>query len=48
MLQKVDRGAADSAVRWSGSMTEFLDSLEPSPKDDWVRHALGQPSNRSN
>jgi hypothetical protein len=47
MLQKVDHGAADSEVHWTGSMTKFLNSLEPSPKDDWVRHALGEPSKRT-
>jgi hypothetical protein len=45
MSQKVNDGAAKSAVEhWNGSLPEFLDQLEPSPKDDWVRHALGVPA----
>jgi hypothetical protein len=40
--EKVSDRATDGAVHsWTGSRTEFLNALEPSPKDDWVRHALG-------
>jgi hypothetical protein len=43
--QNVSDGAANSAVhRWTGSLAEFLDALDPSPNDDWVRHALGVPA----
>lgn len=29
---------------WDGSRTEFLASLDPGSKHDWVRTALGEPS----
>ena len=45
MSQKVSDGTASAVERWNGSLTEFLQGLEPSPKDDWVRHALGVPTN---
>ena len=45
MSQKVIDGTGSHAVHsWNGSLQQFLDSLDPGPKHDWVRHALGQPS----
>ena len=41
----VAAGAAKHArYSWDGSMTDFLASLDPGSKDDWVRVALGQPT----
>lgn len=41
----VAAGAAEHArYRWDGSMTDFLAGLDPGPKDDWVRAALGEPT----
>ena len=37
--------AADlGSESWEGSRTEFLAALDPAPKHDWVRTALGEPS----
>ena len=37
--------AADQAREsWDFSRTEFLADLDPGPKHDWVRAALGEPS----
>jgi uncharacterized membrane protein len=36
--------AGGAAYSWDGSMTAFLASLNPGPKDDWVRAALGRPT----
>jgi hypothetical protein len=45
LSQEAIDGARDRAVHsWSGSRQEFLDSLDPGPEHDWVRHALGEPS----
>ena len=45
MSQKAIDGARDRAVHsWNGSRQQFLDSLDPGPKHDWVRRALGEPS----
>lgn len=45
MSQKVIDGAGDSAIHtWNGSRQQLLDSLDPGPKHDWVRHALGEAS----
>jgi hypothetical protein len=42
MSQKVIHGAGDRAVHsWTGSRTEFLNSLDPGPQHDWVRRVLG-------
>jgi hypothetical protein len=44
LSQKAIDGAGDRAVHsWNGSRQEFLDSLDPGPEHDWVRHALGEP-----
>lgn len=44
--QAVVAAAQANASRcWEGSLTELLDSLDPGTTDDWVRTALGQPSN---
>lgn len=38
--------AADRAVdSWDGTRAEFLAGLDPGSKRDWVRTALGEPSN---
>jgi hypothetical protein len=45
LSQKAIDGAHDHAVHsWNGSRQQFLDSLDPGPEHDWVRHALGAPS----
>jgi hypothetical protein len=38
------RAAERSSYCWDGSRTEFLADLDPGPKHDWVRTALGEPS----
>jgi hypothetical protein len=44
MSPKVIDGTRARAVHsWHGSRQEFLDSLDPGAKDDWVRRALGEP-----
>jgi hypothetical protein len=44
--QMVAAAAADSArASWDGSLTEFLAALDPGSAHDWVRAALGEPSN---
>jgi hypothetical protein len=44
MAQKAIDGTGHRAVHsWNGSRQQFLDSLDPGAKDDWVRHALGEP-----
>jgi hypothetical protein len=43
--QAVVAKAADHASEsWDFSRTEFLADLDPGPKHDWVRAALGEPS----
>jgi hypothetical protein len=45
LSQKTIDEARDRAVHsWNGSRQEFLDSLDPGPEHDWVRHALGEPA----
>jgi uncharacterized membrane protein len=38
------RAADPASYSWDGSRTEFLAGLDPGPKHDWVREALGEPS----
>ena len=38
------RAADRASYHWDGSRTEFLADLDPGPKHDWVRAALGEPS----
>jgi uncharacterized membrane protein len=40
------RAADRGSYSWDGSRTEFLSSLDPDPKHDWVRAALGEPSSK--
>jgi hypothetical protein len=43
--QAVVAGAADRAVEsWDGQRAEFLAALDPGSQHDWVRAALGEPS----
>jgi hypothetical protein len=43
---EVGARAADRAVNsWRGSLNNFLAALDPGALHDWVRSALGQPSN---
>jgi hypothetical protein len=45
IAEKVTDRAAERAVRsWHGSLAEFLADLDPGSKHDWVRKALGEPS----
>jgi hypothetical protein len=45
MSRRVIDMASDRAVHsWNGSRQQFLGSLDPGSKDDWVRHALGETS----
>jgi hypothetical protein len=39
-----DRAADRGRYRWHGSLPKFLADLDPGPKHDWVREALGEPS----
>ena len=43
--EAVSQRAAERAIRsWDGTRTAFLAALDPGPKHDWVRAALGEPS----
>ncbi len=41
------RAADRASYSWDGSRTEFLADLDPGPKHDWVREALGEPTSSS-
>ncbi|MEV4613149.1 hypothetical protein AB0K43_11180 [Kitasatospora sp. NPDC049258] len=44
--QMVAAAAAERAKdSWDGSLTEFLAALDPGSAHDWVRAAVGEPSN---
>lgn len=40
----VATAAEQASESWDFSRTEFLADLDPGPKHDWVRAALGEPS----
>lgn len=40
----VAKAADQASESWDASRTEFLAELDPGPKHDWVRTALGEPS----
>ena len=40
----VAKAADQASESWDASRTEFLADLDPGPKHDWVRTALGEPS----
>jgi hypothetical protein len=45
MLETVVSATSKGAVySWQGSLSEFLDSLDPGSDDDWVRAAVGKAS----
>jgi hypothetical protein len=45
MGQSIAARAADRGrYSWHGSLAQFLASLDPGSKDDWVRSALDEPS----
>jgi len=39
-----ERAAERGSESWEGSRTKFLAALDPGSSDDWVRTALGEPS----
>jgi hypothetical protein len=46
MLKTVVSATSKGAIySWQGSLSEFLASLDPGSKDDWVRAAVGKASN---
>jgi hypothetical protein len=40
----VAKAADQASESWDFSRAEFLTDLDPGPKHDWVRAALGEPS----
>ena len=38
------RAAERATEHWDGSRQEFLASLDPGSRHDWVRAALGEPA----
>ena len=40
----VAKATDQASESWDASRTEFLADLDPGPKHDWVRTALGEPS----
>jgi hypothetical protein len=46
MLNSVASATTKGATySWQGSLSKFLAALDPGSQDDWVRAAIGQPSN---
>jgi len=39
----VAKAAGQASESWDFSRTEFLADLDPGPKHNWVRTALGEP-----